>query len=533
MSQKFIDLSDAKILIVDDVVANRNLLCETLESAGYAVSAAPDGEVALKIASIDVPDLILLDIMMPGMDGFEVCRRLKDLEATRDVPIVFITAIDEVASVVKGFETGGVDYITKPFKIDEILIRVKTHLEMKYLTSALAEKNQELRSINERLELEIYQRKQAEDAKETADAQLSILSQREVEHWGIEGFIGQSKTFAKILKDIQRLHKFSMVNVIITGESGTGKELIARAIHFGGPKAKGPFIPVNCSAIPGELAESLLFGHVKGSFTGANTARKGYFELAHGGTLFLDEIGDMPLELQAKLLRTLEDGIVIPLGATQGRKVEARVVAATNAELQETIKNKKFRQDLFFRLARFTVEIAPLRERKDDVPLLINHFLNILSKEMGVSKPGISPVAFKGLIAYEYPGNIRELKNIIERAVIESEGDLIQPEHLHFFYGAEPDFSQEITVEAVPPPQVIVPPSPPLPDSKVLEEKNLSDEEKILKYVREHTSINNTECRQLLVTERNRASYLLKKLHGSGRLKCEGQGRWMIYKLAA
>jgi len=219
--------------------------------------------------------------------------------------------------------------------------------------------------------------------------------------------------------------------VLITGESGTGKELIARAIHYGSTRAAEPFIAVNCVAVPGDLAESMFFGHTKGAFTGALADRKGCFEMADGGTLFLDEIGDMPAQLQAKLLRVLEDGMITPVGASQPKKVDVRIIAATNADLDAQIASGAFRQDLYFRLARYIVQTPPLRERREDIPLLAGHFVKILSAEMGLHPPTLRTDALNALKAYDFPGNVREMKNIIERALIECGGDPISAEHLH------------------------------------------------------------------------------------------------------
>jgi DNA-binding NtrC family response regulator len=221
------------------------------------------------------------------------------------------------------------------------------------------------------------------------------------------------------------------VNVLITGESGTGKELVARAVHFGSARAKGPFVPVNCVAIPSELAESMFFGHVRGAFTGATMDRKGFFESAHGGTLFLDEIGDMPALLQAKLLRVLEDGFITPLGSTRERKVDVRIVAATNADLETHIQSGTFRRDLYFRLAQFPVDLPALRERPEDIPLLARHFMQLFSQEMGITTPSLDPAALKMLSRHSFPGNVRELKNVIERALIESGGEPVRAHHIH------------------------------------------------------------------------------------------------------
>ena len=225
--------------------------------------------------------------------------------------------------------------------------------------------------------------------------------------------------------------------MLITGESGTGKELIARGLHFSSPRKGGPFVPVNCSAVPGELSESLFFGHKKGAFTGADKDRSGYFELADGGTLFLDEIGDMPAALQAKLLRVLEDGEVMPVGAAKGKHVDVRVLAATNVDLQQGIADGRFRQDLYFRLARYTVESPPLRERREDIPTLAEHFLTLFAREMGYAAPQLSCEALMVLEDYAFPGNVRELKNIVERSLIESGGREIRPEHVHLLASTE------------------------------------------------------------------------------------------------
>jgi DNA-binding NtrC family response regulator len=227
------------------------------------------------------------------------------------------------------------------------------------------------------------------------------------------------------------LRQFPTTSVLIAGESGTGKELVARAIHLDSARARAPFVPVNCVAIPAELAESMLFGHLKGSFTGATADRKGYFELAHGGTLFLDEIGDMPVSLQVKLLRALEDGCIQPLGAAAPRKIDVRIIAATNADLAGRIESGAFRQDLYFRLARYVIATVALRHRLEDVPPLVEHFLRTLAPEMGLKSPAISSAALKKLQSYDFPGNVRELRNIIERALIESGGERIEPAHLY------------------------------------------------------------------------------------------------------
>jgi DNA-binding NtrC family response regulator len=415
----------ATILIVDDVAANLGALSGSLEKCGHRVLTALSGAAALKTAAKVRPDLILLDLMMPEMDGLETCRRLKADSALAHVPVIFITANTETVSVVEGFTVGGVDYITKPFRIEEVFARVSTHLRLHRLTRELGERNAQL-------EAEVTRRQKAETALHAADERLSLLSAAEARQWGLSGFIGRSPLFGQMVQELRSVQGYPRTNVLLTGESGSGKELIARAIHFGGAHATGPFVPVNCSALPGELAESHLFGHLRGAFTGATNDRKGWFELAHQGTLFLDEIGDMPLLLQAKLLRVLEDGIVTPVGATAGRRVSVRVVAATNVNLPAKIAAGQFREDLYYRLNHFNIVVPPLRHRRDDIPVLAAHFLKLFALDLKRRPPVLHAEAMERLLAHDYPGNIRELKNTIERAVIHAGCGEIRAHHIVF-----------------------------------------------------------------------------------------------------
>jgi DNA-binding NtrC family response regulator len=432
-------------LLVDDVPANLAVLTAALEPEGYEILAVPNGATALKISARAQPALILLDIMMPEMDGFETCRRLKAQAATRDIPVVFITARGETEDIVEGFRAGGVDYMVKPFQTAEVVSRVTTHVRLNRLARELMEKNRALEARTAELTAEIQKRRQVESALERADEKLAVISDMEKSRWNLAGLVGGSQQVQKIVEDIHRLHQFANTSVLITGESGTGKELIARAIHFGSARAKAPFIPVNCAAIPAELAESMLFGHAKGAFTGATENRKGFFELASTGTIFLDEIGDMPTPLQAKLLRVLEDAMVTPVGLSEAVKVDVRVIAASNAKLPERIAAGAFREDLYFRLARYTVTAPPLRERVEDVPLLAFHFLRLFAVEMGMKTPRLSQDALDALKSYDFPGNVRELKNIIERALIESGENMIQTKHLRF--------ANRVAPPAAPPPR--------------------------------------------------------------------------------
>jgi DNA-binding NtrC family response regulator len=420
-------MKTARILIADDTPASLSLLVDLLEPLGHEVLAVSDGKSAIHLVHRAKPDLVLLDVMMPGSDGFGVCRALKADPETADIPVIFITSRQETGDVVRGFRLGAVDYILKPFHAEEVVTRVTTHL-------ALSRATRELRQRNEELEAEIARRQEAEQARDKAAARLTTLASKEAERWGVAGFVGSSPHLKKVLTDISQLQQFGKTSVLITGESGTGKELVARAVHHQSPRATGPFIPVNCVAIPGELAESLFFGHLKGSFTGATSDRKGYLELADGGTLFLDEIGDMPATLQGKLLRVLEDGEVTPVGANKPHKVDVRVVSATNADLAEKMAAGDFRQDLFFRLARFTVETPPLRQRRGDLLALATHFLQLFASEMGMATPEITPGAMAVLESHSFPGNIRELKNVMERALILSGGKPVAADHLQLFH---------------------------------------------------------------------------------------------------
>lgn len=425
MSEAAVDIRGAKILVVDDIPANIDVLVDTLKASAFSIAVAKTGELALKIAKADRPSLILLDISLPEMDGIEVCRHLKSDPITQDIPVIFLTASTEQERILAGFKAGAVDYITKPFLHDEVIVRIRTHLERALLTQELAAKNSAL-------EAEITKRR-------ALDNQLEMLAKRDAARWGIEGFIGQSPTMHEILREIGLLQNASSTSVLVMGESGTGKELVARAIHAGSDRAEKPFIAVNCAAIPGELAESLLFGHLAGAFTGAGRDQTGFFEMADGGTLFLDEVGSMPETVQPKLLRVLEDGFIRPLGARADKQVNVRIVSATN-EPVSTI-----REDLYYRLARFTVTVPPLRDRKEDIPLLAHHFMNMFAVEMGISPPGYRTEALDELVGYGYPGNVRELKNVVERAMIESAGQEISTQHLRLEATSSAPQSSDLT----------------------------------------------------------------------------------------
>ncbi|MFT5367859.1 MAG: DNA-binding NtrC family response regulator [Candidatus Latescibacterota bacterium] len=503
-----------QILIADDHPANLQILRDALEPEGYEILIAANGAGAVRVAQARMPDVILMDVMMPEMDGYTACEALKKNGDTCNIPIIFITAKDEIADKLRGFEVGGVDYVIKPFQQEEVLARVRAQVEIGRLTSqlarnnvALTEANVQLQEMNGRLKEEIAGRERAEAEAKDAGERLGQLSAAEAKRWGIEGFCGESQTVAKIVEDIRQLQNVGSTSVLIQGESGTGKELVARAIHFGSERAKNPFLVVNCSAIPSELVESTFFGHAKGSFTGAIADKRGHFELANGGTLFLDEIGDMPLELQSKLLRVLEDGRITPVGSSTEKQVDVRVIAATHVDLPQNVSDGKFRQDLFYRLARFVVPVPPLRDRMDDVPILVAHFARLFASEMGMVAPEFGEDAMEMLLEHPFPGNVRELKNVVEFALIKSRGQIVQVEHLHLI--EMPKASSEMDDSRGP---------------------NVPDEETtVLAYVRRKGRIDNTECRKLLKADRRRVSYLLDKLCAAGDLVREGQNRGAFY----
>jgi DNA-binding NtrC family response regulator len=419
----------SRVLVVDDVIENLNLVTAVLEREGLEVVGAPSAEVALKLADKLSLDLAILDILMPGIDGLHLCKLLAARDGGR-MPVIFVSGREDADTIVAAFDAGAVDYITKPIQAREVVARVSAHLRLSKLQRELEARNRALLETNQRLQEQIAGRERAEAELRSADERLSSIGAAEAERWGLPGFVGNAVSWRETCEEVRRLHAFARTNVLIRGESGTGKELIARAIHYGGARAGQPFIAVNCSAIPAELAESTLFGHVRGAFTGATGDRKGCFELAHHGTLFLDEIADLPGPLQAKLLRTLEDGSLSPVGASHERKVDVRVVCATHADLDARIRSTTFRQDLYFRLAQYVVNVPPLRERRQDIPLLVSHFLRLFAEEMKLPRPELEPGTLDVLLDYDFPGNVRELKNIAERALILSGGGPIQRRHL-------------------------------------------------------------------------------------------------------
>ena len=428
-----LDSTAPRILLVDDTAANLDMLCELLEPEGYRVALAPNGKTALHIAARMVPDLILLDVMMPDMDGFEVCRRLKQDAVTREIPVIFITAQGLTESLVSGFEVGGVDYIAKPFRDQEVLVRVRTHLSIAMLSRQLAERNGLLERKNAELEEEIALRK-------LLKGQLTGVAEREAENWGLQNIVGRSATIERLLHEVEELQSHAGTPVLIQGESGVGKELVARAVHYGGSRRDGPFVRVDCAQIPRDIVKSfeqrsqalsLLFGHVRGAFEGADDDHDGYFRMAHGGTLYFDEIGCIPVALQAALLRSLESGEIRRIGEPDGIAVDVRILVATEMDLAVLEGDGGLHADLLEILSRSTAHVPPLREHPEDIPLLAQHFLRRCLRDTGRVVPSLDPDVLAALAAHPFPGNVRELKGMLERAILESDGQTIGTEHLH------------------------------------------------------------------------------------------------------
>jgi two-component system response regulator PilR (NtrC family) len=375
------------IHVIDDEPIIHEVLSELLTSEGYEVEISSSGEEALDKYSTRSFGLVLLDLLMPGMDGIEVLKSIRKIEP--QAVIIIITAYASVESAISAMKTGAFDYIQKPFKHDELLLIVKRALEHK-----------KLQEENIRLKDELGKK------------------------FSFENIIGKSTGMKSIFEVIKAVAP-TRSTILIQGESGTGKELVSRAIHQNSNRANLPFIIVNSGSLPPDLLESNLFGHVKGAFTGAVSDKKGLFEAANKGTIFFDEVSSLNPETQAKLLRVMQDQEFMMLGGTKTIKVDVRLIAATNSDLEELIKQNKFRQDLFYRLNVIKIELPPLRERKDDIPILIKHFLDIYSKENKKKIEGITEDVTEILVNYDWPGNIRELENLIERAVVLTKSKLI------------------------------------------------------------------------------------------------------------
>jgi DNA-binding NtrC family response regulator len=375
------------ILVVDDEPKLREVLAATLQELGYQTRMAASGAAALEQIENDPVDLVLSDLRMPGMSGQELLAELR--RRTPNVPVVLMTAYGTVKDAVQAIKDGAFDYISKPFEIDELEATIAKALRM---YAALRD--------NLRLREELEGR------------------------YRFENLVGASPAFHKVIEAIAEVCE-SRASVLISGESGTGKEMVARAIHFNSSRRAGPFVAINCAAIPEGLLESELFGHVKGAFTGAVSARQGRFAQADGGTLFLDEIGDMPSALQAKILRVLQERSFEPVGSANSRTTDVRILAATNKDLREAVRNGGFRSDLYYRLNVFPIDVPPLRARREDIPLLVEHSAHELAQHMGRPQPVFTQAALRAMQDYAWPGNVRELQNCIERAIIVAKGNSV------------------------------------------------------------------------------------------------------------
>ena len=412
-------MNRANVLLIDDNPDNLRLLAGMLRERGYQVRLATSGRWALESARTAPPQLIMLDISMPEMDGYEVCRQLKTDSNTRDIPVIFISALDDALDKVKAFRVGGVDYVSKPFQAEEVVARVENQLALASLRQDLERHNEELQKRNDELVAAynaIAEHQRMEQGLQQENVQLREVLKSEP---GENPILGESPTMQKVFQQAEQVASTDST-VLITGETGTGKEMIARAIHALSSRKNKVMVKINCAALPPTLIESELFGHEKGAFTGALSRKIGRFELAHGGTLFLDEIGDLPLDLQAKLLRVLQEGEFERVGGTQTLKVDVRLITATNRNLEKAIRDEKYRLDLYYRLNVFPIALPPLRERRGDTELLARHFVARYARKMGKPTPEFSPKALELLHSYPWPGNVRELENVIERAVIVS-----------------------------------------------------------------------------------------------------------------
>ncbi len=385
-------MPEARILVVDDESAQRDILGGFLRKQGYEVRDAASGPAALALLRAETVGLLITDVKMPGMSGLDLLREARALNP--ELPVLVLTAYGSIADAVAAMRDGAADYLTKPVDLDAVLHRVRKVLEGQQLVA-------ENRALREALR----------------------------GRYRLEGIVAESGKMQEVLSLVHRVAP-STTTVLLRGESGTGKELIAQAIHYQSPRAERPLVKVNCAALPETLLESELFGHVRGAFTGAVADRPGRFEAAHSGTILLDEIGDISPGVQAKLLRVLQEREFERVGSSRTTKVDVRVIAGTNRDLEAAVREKRFREDLYFRLNVVPILIPPLRERREDIPPLLDHFLRKYAAESKRVIRGVTREARDALLKYDYPGNVRELENLVERAVVLSRGDVVGLEDL-------------------------------------------------------------------------------------------------------
>ena len=407
------------IMVIDDEPESLRLISNILTNESFTVRSFTSAEQAFNSAQKDLPNLIMLDIVMPGMDGFRAIKRFKDSKILKDVPIIFSSAIDNLETKTKAFSSGAVDYISKPIQAEELLARIKIH-------ESLSNAQRELENFNKNLE-QIITRKTEELEKANEDirrlnSQLrkeNYILQQELDDHQHDDILGESDEMKYLFHRIEQVAATDS-SVLLLGETGTGKDLVAHAIHQKSLRSDTHLIKLNCASLPDQLIESELFGHEKGAFTGAAKGRQGRFELAHKATLFLDEIGEIPLEMQVKLLRVIQYGELERLGSNKVIKVDVRIIAATNRDLEVMVNDGTFRKDLWYRLNVFQITLPPLRDRLADIPILVNHFINSIGKRVGKNFEIVDDSFMTEMMSYDWPGNVRELEHVIERAMIVS-----------------------------------------------------------------------------------------------------------------
>ncbi len=397
-----------RILVVDDEPRLVDEIAEFLKSRGFAVFSANHPDKALELVKRQQPDIAILDIRLPGMSGLDLLDEIKKIH--RQTEIIMISGHGDMHTVIDAMRRGAVDYFAKPFRLADVykaIVRTERFIQL----------STELNSVR---------------------SNRDMLSKKLLENIGVR-LVGNSPAMKEMVGMMTKVAQTPNTSVLILGESGTGKELVAHGIHYLSSRSNKTFYSVNCSAIPESLFESEFFGHKKGAFTGADTDKEGWFEIADGGTLFLDEISDMPLLQQAKLLRVLEERKVSKVGSRQSRQVDVRVIAASNTDLEKLAHENKFRLDLFHRLNIFVINIPPLREHKEDIPSLTDYYLKIYCRQFGKPVMDVEKEAMQKLMGYDFPGNIRELRNIIERAVILCDGNVLRPEHFKLSHETAPE----------------------------------------------------------------------------------------------
>ena len=448
-----------KILVTDDEEIMRDVLGALLAGENYAVDLAETGGQALAMLRDSTYDVMLLDLLMPDMDGLEVLQKLQELD---DRPaVIVLTAFATLEKAVKATKLGAFDFIAKPFKNDEILLAVRNAREQR------------------RLRIE------------------NLLLKRSLQaRYSFKNIIGKGAAMQQVFQLISQVAP-SRSTVLVQGESGTGKELVAKAIHASSPRADAPFMTINCGNIPSELLESELFGHVRGAFTGAASSKKGLFEAADGGSLFLDEVATLSVEMQAKLLRVIQEREFRRLGGLENIKVDVRIIAATNMDLQEAVRRGAFRDDLFYRLNVIAIKLPPLRERPEDIPLLAEHFIRKYSEENNKEAPAIENSAMKALLDYDWPGNVRELENVIERAIVLSSGKPI----------AADLFPKNLSASLSPAPRAGMP-----GDAIPLKERVSDYEKSLILAALETTRWNQKKAAEILLVNTTTLSEKLKRL---------------------